>query len=116
MSPREIGAKLGVAWLLDGSVRREGPLVRVSASLADAATGLEGWSQTYDRQAKDIFAVQSDIAQAVAKALRVKLLGGDIAALSRGDTISPEAYDSYLRGQRLLTEFDFRGRPASGRG
>jgi len=59
-----IGAKLGVAFLLDGSVRRDGELVRVSAQLADAKTGFERWSQTYDRDMKDIFAVQSGIAQA----------------------------------------------------
>jgi len=97
-----IGAKLGVAFLLEGGVRRDGALVRVSAQLEDAKTGFERWSQTYDRDMKDIFAVQSGIAQAVAEALRVQLLGGDIAALSRDGTLSPEAYDDYLRGQRLL--------------
>ena len=99
-----IGVKLGVAWLLDGSVRRDGGLVRVSADLADARTGYERWSATYDRDLKDIFAVQSGIAQAVADALKVRLLGGDIAALSRGGTTSPEAYDAYLRGRKLLLE------------
>jgi TolB-like protein/Tfp pilus assembly protein PilF len=99
-----IGAKLGVAFLLDGSVRRDGQLVRVSAQLEDAKTGFERWSHTYDRDMKDIFAVQSGIAQAVAEALRVQLLGGDIAALSRDGTLSPEAFDAYLRGRNLLEE------------
>ncbi len=106
-SPQAIGAALHVGSLLDGSVRRQGNVVRVTASLADAATGLERWSETYDREVKDIFAVQSGIAQAVAEALRVKLLGGDIAALSGGDTLSPEAYDAYLRGSRA--ELDAAG-------
>jgi TolB-like protein/Flp pilus assembly protein TadD len=107
-----IGLKLGVAYLLDGSVRRSGELVRVSAELADAKTGYERWNATYDRDLKDIFAVQSGIAQAVADALKVQLFGGDIAALSLNGTTSPEAYDSYLRGRHLLElgggETDYR--------
>ncbi len=98
----EIGRKLGVTYLVDGSVRRDGIAVRVSAQLVDAKSGFERWSQTYDRDMKDIFAVQSGIAQAVAEALKVRLLGDDIAALSRGGTSSPAAYDSYLRGRRLI--------------
>jgi len=97
-----IGAKLGVNYLIDGSVRRSGQVVRVSAQLIDAPTGFERWSETYDRDMKDIFAVQSGIAEAVADALKVRLLGGDIAALSRGGTTSPDAYDHYLRGRRLF--------------
>ena len=97
-----IGVKLGVAYLIDGSVRRQGELVRVGAELVDSRTGFERWSQTYDRDMKDIFAVQSGIAQAVAEALKVRLLGGDVVALSHGGTTSPEAYDSYLRGKRLV--------------
>ncbi len=99
-----IGLKLGVAYLLDGSVRRDGGLVRVSAELADAKTGYERWNATYDRDLKDIFAVQSGIAQAVAEALKVQLFGGDIAALSLNGTSSPEAYDNYLRGRKLLQD------------
>ncbi len=99
-----IGARLGVVWLLDGSVRREGQTVRVSAELADARTGFERWNATYDRDLKDIFAVQSGIAQAVAEALKVQLFGGDIAALSLNGTTSPEAYDAYLRGRQLLEQ------------
>ncbi len=107
-----IGAKLGVAYLLDGSVRRDGELVRVSTELVDAKSGFERWSQTYDKDMKDIFAVQSGIAQSVADALKVRLMGGDIAALSRGATSSPAAYDAYLRGRRLFDagggEADYR--------
>jgi len=99
---KAIGAKLGVNYLIDGSVRRDGQVVRVSAQLIDAPTGFERWSQTYDRDMKDIFAVQGGIAQAVADALKVRLLGGDIAALSRGGTSNPEAYDAYLRGRTLF--------------
>ena len=109
-SSKAIGRQLGVNYLIDGSVRRDGNVVRVSAQLIDAASGFERWSQSYDREMKDIFAVQSGIAGAVADALKVRLLGSDIAALSRGGTISPEAYDQYLRGKRL---FDLAGDEAS---
>ena len=94
-----IGSKLGVTYLLDGSVRRSGATVRVSAQLVEAASGFARWTQTYDRQFTDILAVQSGIAEAVADALKVKLVGG-VAVLSRGGTHSPAAYDSYLRGRR----------------
>ncbi len=95
---RTVAAKLGVAYILDGSVRRDGDLIRVSAQLVDARTGFERWSQTYDRSFKDIFTVQSDIAKAVAGALSVRLGG---AELGRGSATNPEAYDDYLRGRRL---------------
>ena len=97
-----IGAKLGVAYLLDGSVRREGALVRVSAQLVDTKSGFEHWSQTYDRDAGKTLAVESGIAQSVAEALKVQLLGPDIAAISRGGTADAKAYDDYLRGRRLF--------------
>jgi TolB-like protein/Tfp pilus assembly protein PilF len=99
---KEIGAKLGVAYILDGSVRRDGTLVRISTTLAEARTGFERWSQTFDRELKDILAVQSEIAQAVAEALKVRLLGADIAAFSLGGAANAEAYDAYLRGRRLF--------------
>jgi TolB-like protein/Tfp pilus assembly protein PilF len=99
-----IGKALGVTYILDGSVRREGGMVRISAQLSDAKTGFERWSQTYDRDAKDIFAVQSGIAQAVAEALKIQLLGEDVASLNRDGTLSPEAFDSYLRGRNLLEQ------------
>ena len=97
-----IGAKLGVAFLLDGSVRREGNQVRISGQLVDTRTGYERWSQTYDREMTDILATQTSIGQAVAEQLKIALLGGDIAALSRGGTSVPAAYDAYLQGRRLI--------------
>lgn len=98
----EIGAKLGVAHLLDGSVRRERTLVRVSTQLVEAKTGFEVWSQTFDRDMKDILVVQSEIAQAVAEALKVRLLGADIAAFTLGGASNDQAYDDFLRGRRLF--------------
>jgi TolB-like protein/Flp pilus assembly protein TadD len=98
----EIGAKLNVAYILDGSVRREGALVRVGAQLVEVATGFERWTQTFDRDLKDILAVQSEIAQAVAEALKIHLLGADIAAFSLGGASNAPAYDDYLRGRRIF--------------
>ena len=97
-----IGTKLGVAFILDGSVRRSGDTVRVNAQLVDAASGFERWSQTFDRDVKDVFAVQRGIAEAVASALKVNLLGRDVAALNRGGTVSIAANDAYLRGRAIL--------------
>ena len=100
-----IGMKLGVRPICSTAVSvGRAKQVRVSAELADARTGYERWNATYDRDLKDIFAVQSGIAQSVADALKVQLFGGDIAALSLNGTTSPEAYDSYLRGRHLLDQ------------
>jgi adenylate cyclase len=72
---KSIGEKLGVAQLIEGSVRRQGERVRIVAELINAADGRELWSETYDRELKDVFAVQSEIASAVAEQMKVKLLG-----------------------------------------
>lgn len=101
-SSATIARKLGVNYILDGSVRRDGALVRVSAQLVEASTGFERWSQSYDRDFKDIFAVQSGIAQSVADGLQIKLMGDDVAALSRGGTANPQAFDAFLRGRKLF--------------
>ncbi len=73
---RDVGRKLGVANLLEGSVRRDANHVRITAELIKADDGTQLWSQKYDRNIKDIFAVEDEIAQSAAKALQVKLLGG----------------------------------------
>ncbi len=97
-----IGRKLGVAYLLEGSVRRSGATLRVNAQLAEASTGFEKWSQTYDRPMTYVFAIQTEIAQLVAGALQVKVMGTP-ALSATGGTTNPAAYDSYLRGRRALT-------------
>lgn len=101
-----IGAKLGVAYLLDGSVRREGDQARISAELVDARSGFQRWSQTYDHDMKDVLATQASIAEAVAEQLKGALLGGEIAAMGAGGTSNPAAYDAYLQGKRV---FDLGG-------
>ena len=94
----EIGRKLGVSHLLEGSVRRGGASLRVRVRLVEAATGSLLWSGRYDREIGDVFAVQDEIARAVVDALRVEL-AGDGGALVRGSTGDPEAHALYLRGR-----------------
>lgn len=110
---RSIGAKLQVAHLLEGSVRRSGDLVRVSAELIDTADGTAQWSERFDRPYKDLFALQDEITRAVAGALRAKLLPGDSAAVQseRPPGGSTEAYNAYLQGRfyaRRGTQADYR--------
>jgi TolB-like protein len=100
---RDVGRKLGVANVLEGSVRREGNNVRITAELIKANDGFQLWSQSYDREIKDIFAVQDEIAQATADALQVKLLGSNgqpVASPSR--STNPEAYQAYLQAQYFI--------------
>jgi len=94
-----IAAALGVAFLLDGSVRRSGNVVRVTADLVDGATGFSRWSQMFERGLEDIFAVQSEIARTVARALAREVAPEDETVT--GGTTSIEAYDTYLRGRAL---------------
>src|SRR5215467_12632711 len=98
---RSIGAKLGVAHLLEGSVRRSGEVVRVSAELIDTTDGSTQWSERYDRPYRDLFALQDEITRAVAGALRAKLLPGEHAAAQseRPPSGSLEAYTALLQGR-----------------
>lgn len=95
---RAVGRSLGVAYILEGSVRRSGPRLRISARLADCAEGFDLWSQTYDRQLGDVFAIQEEIATAVVSALSAAF-GMDSA--SDGGTRSFEAYDQFLKAGRI---------------
>jgi len=95
---KTIGAKLGVTTLLEGTVRKQGDRVRIVAELINAADGIELWTQTFDRELKDIFAVQEEIATAVAASLKVTLLGADERSTAKPATKSAEAYNSYLLG------------------
>jgi len=95
---RVIGEKLGVSHLLEGSVRKEGNQVRVSAQLVKAADGYHLWSQSYDRDLNDIFIIQDDIAQSVADALEITLGVGELGH-TPGMTRNVEAYDAYLAGR-----------------
>ena len=94
---REIGRKLNVSHILEGSVRRSGPEVRISVQLIDSGSGTQLWARTFNRTLDDIFAVQDEIANSVASALQVELLGGSQTLVSQRNA---EAYDWYLKGLR----------------
>jgi TolB-like protein len=96
-----IAHKLNVASVLEGSVRRSGHTVRVTAQLNNAVTGFHLWSQTYDRDLSDVLRLQTEIADAVTSALKITLLGGAAEKVQLGGTRSPAAFDAYLRGIRL---------------
>jgi TolB-like protein/DNA-binding SARP family transcriptional activator len=98
---RELGRRLGVAWVVDGSVRREGSALRITARLANTKDGYQVWSETFDRQASDVLAIQEEIAAAIAR----RVGEGEEAtaevetAPRRGEVGDAEAYDLYLRGR-----------------
>jgi TolB-like protein/DNA-binding winged helix-turn-helix (wHTH) protein/Flp pilus assembly protein TadD len=100
---RNVGRTLGVANVLEGSVRRQGNHVRITAELIKADDGFQLWSQTYDREIKDIFAVQDEIALAATQALQVKLLGGNGQPVaSNPRSANPEAYQAYLEAKYFI--------------
>jgi TolB-like protein len=99
--PKAIGEKLGVSTLLDGTVRKQGDRVRIVAELVNAADGIQLWTGTFDRQLKDIFAVQEEIARAVAASLKVTLLGSEDKSAQMA-TNSVEAHNAYLQGHFYL--------------
>ena len=96
--PKTIGEKLGVATLLEGTVRKQGERVRIVAELINAADGIELWTRTFDRELKDIFAVQQEIAAAVASSLKATLLGSGQQPAANPATKNTEAHNAYLQG------------------
>jgi eukaryotic-like serine/threonine-protein kinase len=96
-----IARKLNVAAVLEGSLRRSGDTVRITAQLINTVNGYHIWSQNYDRNLRDNLALQTDIATAVAQELQVRLLGDEAARIEVGGTHNSEAYDAYLRGMQL---------------
>jgi TolB-like protein/tetratricopeptide (TPR) repeat protein len=99
-----IAHKLNVGAVLEGSVRRAGNTVRITAQLINTVTGFHLWSETYDRPFSDILKVQTEVATAVAQQLETKLAGNESAKFESGGTRNPEAYDAYLRAQQLYQE------------
>jgi serine/threonine-protein kinase len=95
--PKTIGEKLGVSTLLEGTVRKQGDRVRIVAELVNVADGVELWTRTFDRELKDIFAVQEEIARAVADSLKMALLGSQEKSAQMA-TNSMEAHNAYLQG------------------
>ncbi|HKV96087.1 MAG TPA: tetratricopeptide repeat protein [Gammaproteobacteria bacterium] len=103
---RKIGATLGVANVLEGSVQKAGAEVRISVRLVNTRSGYELWSETYDRKLTNIFVIEDEISSAIAGKLRVQFAGGAGQALVAQGTIDPRAHDLYLRG---LSQFAARG-------
>jgi TolB-like protein/predicted Ser/Thr protein kinase len=100
---RTVGQKLNVANVLEGSVRRDGSRVRITAELTKAEDGFQLWSEEYNTEIKDIFAVQDEIARAVTGALQIKLLGANgTPALARSKVTNPDAYQAYLQAAYFL--------------
>ncbi len=106
---KDVGRELGVRYVLEGSVQRAGEKVRVNAQLIDATTGHHLWAERYERELKDLFAVQNQIVQTIVSTLAVKIDAAERARVMRKDTESMEAYDYLLHG----LEYD-RSRTRSG--
>jgi TolB-like protein/Flp pilus assembly protein TadD len=101
----DVAHKLNVSTVLEGSVRRSGRTVRVTAKLISGVTGFHLWSKTYDRDLGDVLKLQTEIATAVATALEVTLLGDEAEKIELGGTRNPAALDAYLRGAKAYTSF-----------
>jgi adenylate cyclase len=111
---QEIGQKLGVAHLVEGSVRKAGDVVRIAARLTNTSSGDETWSENYTRNLKDVFAVQTELAQTIVEQLKGQLTGGaenseakaaiqaQVQAAAKGGTKNPEAHEAYLQGRFFL--------------
>jgi non-specific serine/threonine protein kinase len=101
----EIGKKLRVKTLLEGSVRKAGNRIRITAQLINVEDGFHIWSQRYDRELKDVFAVQDEISQNIVQALKVKLTPREKKAMEKMFTKDAHAYDLYLRGRELFLQW-----------
>jgi TolB-like protein/Tfp pilus assembly protein PilF len=101
---RDVGRQLGVATVVEGTVRRQGDKLRVTAQLVSTRDGFNLWSSSYDRDMKDVFAVQEEIARAIAQALRVRLSGRADTALGQRPTTDLAAHDLYLKGLFALNQ------------
>src|SRR6202166_3067499 len=99
---RKIGQVLGVANILEGSLQKAGDQVRINVQLVDAQNGLQAWSEKYDRKLDNVFAVEDEIAKAIATKLRVQLTGGGGQPLVPDSTSNSQAHELYLRGLTLL--------------
>jgi adenylate cyclase len=100
----EVGRELNAGTLIEGSVRKAGSRVRITAQLIDATTEGHLWAQNYDRQLEDVFGIQSEIAEKVAGELRIRLVDSDKKTLEKKPTENTEAYSNFLQGRELFRE------------
>jgi TolB-like protein/Flp pilus assembly protein TadD len=105
----EVGQQLRAAFVLEGSVRRAGSRLRITARLAETRTGHSVWAERYDRQLEDVFAIQDEIAQNIARALRVMLSDEERREIEKVPTRDVQAYDYYLRGRQVVYQFRRKG-------
>jgi TolB-like protein/Flp pilus assembly protein TadD len=103
--PRDIGHRLNVETLLEGSVRKSGNRLRITAQLLDAARGFHLWSEAFDREMRDIFEIQEEIARNIVRALRITLSPQEKGALHMSPTQHVQAYDYYLRGRSFYYQY-----------
>jgi serine/threonine protein kinase/Flp pilus assembly protein TadD len=101
----EIGKKLKVSTVLEGSMRKMGNKLRITAQLVNVADGYQLWSERYDREMEDVFAIQDDISQAIVKALKVILSEGEKKQIEKARAVDVKAYDFYLRGRQYFHHF-----------
>jgi len=99
---QQIGKELGVRYVVEGSVQRAGDRVRITAQLIDTTTGYHLWSENYDREITDIFALQDEITLKLMETINIKLTSGEQARLWAGATTNIQAYDKYMRGNECL--------------
>ncbi len=99
VTAQQVGQQLGAAYVLEGSIRRAGNRVRITAQLVEASTRHSVWAERYDRQLEDVFAIQEEIARSIAQALRITLTPQEEKTMVRRPTENPQAYDFYLRGK-----------------
>jgi tetratricopeptide (TPR) repeat protein len=105
----QVGQQLGAAYVLEGSIRRAGSRLRITAQLAETRTGHSVWAERYDRQLEDVFAIQDEIAQNIARALRVMLTESEKHEIEKIPTSSVQAYDYYLRGRQFFYQMNRKG-------
>ncbi|HKZ51962.1 MAG TPA: protein kinase, partial [Candidatus Acidoferrales bacterium] len=105
----QVGQQLGAAYVLGGSLRRAGNRLRFTAQLIEPRTGHSVWAERYDRQMEDVFAIQDEIAQNIARALQVMLTEKEKKAIKKAPTADVQAYDYYLRGRQFFHQFRKKG-------
>ena len=109
LDSRRIGDRLGVQSLLEGSVRKADTRLRITVELTDVVNGYQLWSARYDRELKDVFAIQDEIAQSIVEALRVELSPRERRAIKQVATADAEAFDYYLRGRKYFYQYCKQG-------
>jgi len=103
---RDVGSKLNVQTVLEGSVRKSGDELRITAQLINVADGYHIWSETYDRELKDVFAIQDDISSAIVNALKLKLTSREMQKITEHPIDDVKAYECYLKAERQIWRFD----------